>query len=693
MRTVVAGLCAALVVAIAPPALAETVIRPGDLVARDAEGRLWVHPQTGDASAPWSASRQLVGAGWARPNVMQLSDVSLDGRLDLFTRDPAGDGSVGFHPQQTWDPNTRVLGMSGWNSAAAALLEDIDRDGRPDLLARQAGGNLRVWRHDGTTNATPWTSIPGYDVADGLEATDFVAFGDVTGDSYRDLIIREDDGAVWVLPHPGPAVATTKSLRATTKLWRFGSSRTQSTKQRLAAEPSEPYSVGGTWAEARRLDVQDVNGDGRPDLLATGANGLSVYYHDGAPAGENPWPAGVPVPGVPNDYTLVAASSVAKKADRLEVSPRTATIDAGTTQRFTARLVPANGQPRDVTNEVTWRSADPSVATISSGGLATGIANGRTAILASLGTASTGVVGLAVGTTPTPDQQVRAGDAIAIDADGRMWLYRQTGDPRQPWSITTRQNIGSDWSGPNVLGLADLTLDGKVDLFYREPGGTGVVWHHPQQAVPPAPHPYDAVERIFGMSGWNNSSAVLLEDVNGDGREDLLSRMPDGNLRFWLHDGKTDTTPWFTAGWSDIALGLNDISIVRFGEVTGDGRRDLVIRATDGSLWVLPHTGVPVGNGTPPVWTWDLAQARANADPNDPTKPYEVGTRWAASTTVDLQDVNADGRADLLAIDAAGTLTIALHDGTAAGRSPWPTSVPAGGWWGQHRVIAFSSPQ
>ncbi len=187
-------------------------LKPGDLVGRDREGRLWVHPWTGVATRPSDpAVRTLEGPGWQAPNVLALADVSLDGKADLFTRDPAGDGSVGYHATRTnagWDPATRVLGMAGWNGAAAVLAEDIDQNGTPDLLARQSGGNLRVWPHDGNTTASPWLTKPAYDVAEGLERTDLVTFGEVTGDGLRDLVIREDDGTVWVLPHPGAAAPT-----------------------------------------------------------------------------------------------------------------------------------------------------------------------------------------------------------------------------------------------------------------------------------------------------------------------------------------------------------------------------------------------------------------------------------------------------------------------------------------------------
>ncbi|WP_344160200.1 FG-GAP-like repeat-containing protein [Kribbella yunnanensis] len=670
---------------------------PGDLVGRDRDGRLWVHPGTGDATRPWDpAVRTLVGSGWSGPNILSLADVSLDGLPDLFTRDPANDGTVGYHPTPGWDPAVRVLGMAGWNSAQAVLAEDVDGDGRPDLLARQSGGNLRVWPHDGNTTASPWLTKPAYDVAEGLERTDLVAFGEVTGDGLRDLVIREDDGTVWVLPHPGAAAAKVAAgKQKQTPRWQWSKQRAKrlavgvSTNQLAAGvsvDPAAPYSAGTGWAEDVRLDFQDVNGDGLADLLATDRDGrLRIALHTGAPAGENPWPATVSA-GDWSAYDLVAIRPVTKVVSVVRIEPRTASAKAGTTTSFRATLVSPSGS-RDVTSEVTWSTASSTVATIDSSGRATAHADGNTAVLAGFTGAAVGAAGLKVGagggSSPAP---VRPGDAVGLDRDGRLWHYPYTGDPARPWSRITRQMAGIDWAGPDRLVLGDVTLDGTPDLFVRDPAGDGSVWFHPHSAADPQ-RPWSLTRKVFGMSGWNNAAAVILEDVNSDGRPDLLSRMPAGNLRFWLHDGKTASSPWLSAGqWSDIATGLENTTVVRFGEVTGDNRRDLVIRERDGSVWVLPNPGGVVGPGSAPLWRWN--PATADPAPADPTKPYRLGTTWAASTALDLQDVNGDGRADLLATSPTGELLVHLHNGNP--RNPWTATTTVPGNWNDG-LTAFSS--
>jgi hypothetical protein len=69
----------------------------------------------------------------------------------------------------------------------------------------------------------------------------------------------------------------------------------------------------------------------------------------------------------------------------LVVTPRSPTILVGETQAFTATATFVDGTVRDVTHRATWHSSNPSVATIDSTGLATGLKGGMTLISAIYG--------------------------------------------------------------------------------------------------------------------------------------------------------------------------------------------------------------------------------------------------------------------------------------------------------------------
>ena len=69
----------------------------------------------------------------------------------------------------------------------------------------------------------------------------------------------------------------------------------------------------------------------------------------------------------------------------ITVTPTNPSISVGSPQQFTATGNYSDGSHQDLTNSATWTSSIPSVATINSTGLATGVAAGSTTIQATVG--------------------------------------------------------------------------------------------------------------------------------------------------------------------------------------------------------------------------------------------------------------------------------------------------------------------
>ncbi len=95
--------------------------------------------------------------------------------------------------------------------------------------------------------------------------------------------------------------------------------------------------------------------------------------------------------------TVGAATGDDTEVTGLTVTPKTATIEAGKTQQFTATVEPENASDKSVT----WSSDKPEVASVDENGLVTAIAVGTATITAKAGekTASATVTVVAVGTT------------------------------------------------------------------------------------------------------------------------------------------------------------------------------------------------------------------------------------------------------------------------------------------------------
>jgi hypothetical protein len=81
---------------------------------------------------------------------------------------------------------------------------------------------------------------------------------------------------------------------------------------------------------------------------------------------------------------LTVGSSGPKQLTAIAVTPSNPSVTTGATEQFTATGTYSDGSTANVTSTATWADANKAVATISSGGLATGVAVGSTQVTASL---------------------------------------------------------------------------------------------------------------------------------------------------------------------------------------------------------------------------------------------------------------------------------------------------------------------
>lgn len=144
------------------------------------------------------------------------------------------------------------------------------------------------------------------------------------------------------------------------------------------------------------------------------------------------------------------------------------------------------------------------------------------------------------------------------------------------------------WAGyTSIVGPGDLTGDGKGDLLGL--GFDGVLYLHRNRS--------DEVVGTSALStrvrvggGWNvYSKLVSGGDHSGDGRPDLIARRYDGNLYLYMGTGSVSSP--FTApvliggGWKSYT------QLASPGDLTGDGRADLVAVDATGAVYRYDATG------------------------------------------------------------------------------------------------------
>lgn len=175
--------------------------------------------------------------------------------------------------------------------------------------------------------------------------------------------------------------------------------------------------------------------------------------------------------------------------------------------------------------------------------------------------------------------------------------------------------------------------------------------------------PTDSWDVRAGSTSSRTSAIVPFGDLNGDRRGDLLARSGAGVLTAYLGFGEAYFSPESTeikkvrigAGWNIYN------ALVAPGDITGDGRTDLVARDTSGKLWRYTSTGR----------TSFATRAL-------------IGGGWSVYTRIiGAGDLNGDRAGDMLAVDAAGNLWLYLADGHGGFRP----RVKSGWGWGIYNSV------
>lgn len=264
------------------------------------------------------------------------------------------------------------------------------------------------------------------------------------------------------------------------------------------------------------------------------------------------------------------------------------------------------------------------------------IAAGTAALLASRGYNSRYIYDMILGNTKNLDWLAQDGKTILR---GRVDAGRAVKDFRTVGSST----FSGDFNG-----------DGRADVLVAHEYNTGCcglwVWLSTGSSLSsalwhggPSTCSYDVRSARFAVG-----------DLNGDGRSDLISTFDYHHLGeaqrtrvwVWLSTGSSFSAP---ANWWTSAVGGWDWARHQLmaGDVTGDGRADVVMSYDYGSdgtrLWVWPPTGSGLGN---PVQWWQ-------------------GTTFDASRTrFMIGECSGDGRADI----------VGWHERPAGGRVAWGSS-------------------
>jgi hypothetical protein len=125
-------------------------------------------------------------------------------------------------------------------------------------------------------------------------------------------------------------------------------------------------------------------------------------------------------------------------------------------------------------------------------------------------------------------------DLLSVDSAGALWIYPGKGNG----TFGTRVQVSTGWNSYNaVLGHGDFTGDGKADLIARTKTGSNIyLFKGTGKAGTGA-----FATKIKVRSDWSSYNTLITPgDVSGDGRADLLARTSGGTL--YLYKGTSKAT-------------------------------------------------------------------------------------------------------------------------------------------------------
>ncbi|MFG2293014.1 FG-GAP-like repeat-containing protein [Streptomyces sp. NPDC048603] len=170
----------------------------------------------------------------------------------------------------------------------------------------------------------------------------------------------------------------------------------------------------------------------------------------------------------------------------------------------------------------------------------------------------------------------RCNDVLVRNSTGTLRLYQPACGAGVPASMGSKW-LGTGFGAYDVLtSPGDVTGDGRADLLGRE-AASGDLYLFAQDA--------GAVlkPRVKVSAGWKTYKQVVgAGDLNGDGRGDLLA--VDSANTLWRFDGAGNGTfkarvQVNGAGWAN-----GRVQFIGVGDISGDGKADLVSRNAAGEL-------------------------------------------------------------------------------------------------------------
>jgi hypothetical protein len=179
------------------------------------------------------------------------------------------------------------------------------------------------------------------------------------------------------------------------------------------------------------------------------------------------------------------------------------------------------------------------------------------------------------------------GDVVSIGYDGTMRVYPHSGTFNGTGTLTAASIVGYGWNVNDLVAFGDITGDGYDDIVARG-AGTDYAYLYQHSGVLNGTSTFLApVPLVYGVQ---HTVELNLADVTLDGYLDVLYLEPADTLGvFSFRDGPKNENGNPTGAQWDIGYGWSSINAITVTDVNRDGRPDVLGRNGWGDLLAYPH--------------------------------------------------------------------------------------------------------
>jgi FG-GAP-like repeat/FG-GAP repeat len=276
--------------------------------------------------------------------------------------------------------------------------------------------------------------------------------------------------------------------------------------------------------------------------------------------------------------------------------------------------------------------------------------------------------------SPTLTDLIGAGSLQLVCNSGGFFGYAVpvASDPTAKWAWHKITPAGKWQRFTHGLGVGDVNGDGRMDLldmdgWWEQPASLAGDPEWQRHAVPFAP--------------GSGSSQMYVYDVNGDGRNDVISALAaHGYGLAWyeqLVEKGTDGSPQFRQhvimnkepNENKYGVRFSQLHAVDLVDMDGDGLKDIV---TGKRFWAHGPTGDAEPNAAAVLYWFKLVRG---ADHSVDFVPYLIDNNSGVGTQVVAADVNKDGLPDVVVGNKRGTF-VHLQEKKSVSREEWEKNQP-----------------